>query len=116
LCHSIGGGESLTLNSANNYTYQIPWEAYSRLHLSLQTNETVELYSNSEYLCNCTNYEFIIEPNDYILVTLKSNSPVTGRFTAWQETPIEKQALGITILIVGLIGMGISIIALKKLT
>ena len=111
-----GGGESITLDSANNYTYKIHWEAYSRLHLTLQTNGTVELYSNSEYLGNCTTYDFIIEPNDYILVTLKSNSSVTGRFTAWQETPLEKQALGFTILIVSLIGIGISIIALKKLS
>ena len=111
-----GSGESVTLDSANNYTYQIPWEAYSRLHLTLQTNGTVEVYLNNEYLCDCTSYEFIIEPDDYIFVTLKSNSPVTGSFTAWQETPLEKQGLGVTLLLTGLIGTGISISALKKLT
>ena len=109
-----GGGEPVTLNSANNYSCQIPWEAYSRLHLTLQTNETVELYSNGEYLCDCTSYEFIIEPDDYILITLKSNSSVSGRFTAWQETPLEKQALGFAILLVGLAGIGISIILMKR--
>jgi hypothetical protein len=109
-----GGGEMVTLNSANNYSQQIPWEANSRLHLTLQTNETVELYSNGEYLCNCISYEFIIEPDDYILVTLESHSAVSGRFTAWQETPLEKQAVGFVILLVGLTGIGISIIALKS--
>jgi len=109
-----GGGEPVTLNSANNNSCQIPWEAYSRLHLTLQTNETVELYSNGEYLCDCTSYEFIIEPDDYILITLKSNSSVSGRFTAWQETPLEKQALGFAILLVGLAGIGISIIVMKR--
>jgi hypothetical protein len=109
-----GGGEPITLNTANNYTYQIPWEAYSRLHLSLQTNGTVDLYSNSKYLCKCTSYDFIIEPDDYILVTLKSDFSVSGRFTAWQETPIDKQALGFAILVVGFTGLGISVIALKS--
>ncbi len=109
-----GAGESVTLNPANSYTYQIPWEAYSRLHLTLQTNEAVDLYSNREYLCNCKSYEFILEPDDYILLNLKSDSSVSGRFTAWQEIPIEKQALGFVLLLVGLTGMGISVIGLKS--
>jgi hypothetical protein len=74
-----GGGESVTLTSANNYSQRIPWEANSRLHLSLQTNETVELYSNCEYLCDCTSYEFNLEPGKYILVMLNSDSSVSGR-------------------------------------
>jgi hypothetical protein len=108
-----GGGESVALNSANNYSQQIPWEANFRLHLTLQTNETVEVYSNGEYLCDCTSYEFLIGPGDYILVMLKSNSSVSGRFTAWQETPLEKQALGFALILVGLVGIGVSIIALS---
>jgi hypothetical protein len=77
-----GGGEGFTLDSANNYTSQIPWEAYSRLHLTLQTNDTTNLYSNGDYICDCTSYDLIIEPGDHVLILLKSNSPVTGRFTA----------------------------------
>ncbi|NIU82416.1 MAG: hypothetical protein GWN64_02810, partial [Candidatus Thorarchaeota archaeon] len=109
-----GGGERATLNSANNYTSQIPWEAYSRLHLTLQTNDTVKLYSNGDYICDCTSYDFIIEPGDYVLILLKSSSPVSGRFTAWQEIPLEKQLLGLSLLLVGLAGIGISTIILKK--
>jgi len=108
-----GGGENVTLNSANNYTSQIPWEAYSRLHLTLQTNDTVKLYSNGDYICDCTSYDFIIESGDYILILLKSSSPVSGRFTAWQETPLEKQLLGLSLLLVGLAGIGISAIIYK---
>jgi hypothetical protein len=109
-----GGGERVTLNSANNYTCQIPWEACSRLHLTFQTNDTVKLYSNGDYLCDCTSYEFILEPSEYVLILLKSSSPVSGKFTAWQEIPLEKQLLGLSILLVGLAGIGISAILLKK--
>ncbi len=109
-----GGGERVTLNSANNYTTQIPWDAYSRLHLTLQTNDTVKLYSNGDYLCDCTSYEFILEPDEYVLILLKSSSPVSGRFTAWQEIPLEKQLLGLSVFLVGLAGIGILGILLKK--
>jgi hypothetical protein len=109
-----GGGERFTLNSANNYTTQIPWDAYSRLHLTLQTNDTVKLYSNGDYLCDCTSYEFILEPDESVLILLKSSSPVSGRFTAWQEIPLEKQLLGLSVLLVGLAGIGILAILLKK--
>lgn len=109
-----GSGESVTLHSANNYSQQIPWEAYSRLHLTLQTNETVELYSNGEYLCNCTSYEFNLEPGEHTLIMLKSNSSVSGRFTGWQETPLEKQALGFATLLVGVAGISILITVMKR--
>jgi hypothetical protein len=109
-----GGGERVTLNAANNYTSQIPWEAYSRLHLTLQTNDTVKLYANSDYLCDCTSYDFIIEPGDSILILLKSSAPVSGRFAAWQEIPSEKQLLGLSLLSGGLAGIGMSTIILGK--
>jgi len=97
-----GGGEGFTLNSANNYTSQIPWDAYSRLHLTLQTNDTIKLYSNGDYICDCTSYDLIIKPGDHVLILLKSNSPVSGRFTAWQEIPLERQVLGLSVLSAGL--------------
>lgn len=109
-----GGGEGVTLNAANDYTSQIPWEAYSRLHLTLQTNDTVRLYANGDYICDCTSYDFIIEPGDSILILLKSSAPVSGRFTAWQEIPLEKQLLGLFLLSVGLSGIGISTIISRK--
>ena len=114
LVPSYGSGERFTLEPANNYTYQIPWQAKSRLHLTFQANETVELYSNSEYVCDCTSYEFTIEPDDYVLIQMKSSSPVSGMFTAWQETPLEKQLLALTLLSAGVAGIAMSIIPLKK--
>ena len=109
-----GGGEGVTLTAANDYTAQIPWEAYARLHLTLQTNGTVKLHADGEYLGAWTRYEFLIEPGDYLLVRLTSSVPVAGRFTAWQETPFEKQLVGLSLLVVGLAGTGISTIALRK--
>ena len=114
LVPSYGSGERFTLESANNYTYQIPWQAKSRLHLTLQANDTVELYSNSEYVCDCTSYEFTIEPDDYVLIQMKSSSPVSGMFTAWQETPLEKQLLALTLLSAGLAGIAISVLSIRK--
>jgi hypothetical protein len=114
LVPSYGSGERFTLEPANNYTYQIPWQAKSRLHLTFQANETVQLYSNSGYICDCTSYEFTIEPDDYVLIQMKASSPVLGMFTAWQETPLERQLLALTLLSVGLAGMAMSIIVMKK--
>lgn len=108
-----GSGEPIIPNLANDYTQQVPWEADSRLHLSVYTNETVELYLNGEYLGDFTSYKFDLETDEYILVRLKSDSPVLGRFTAWQEIPCEKQALGFAILLVGLVGLGLSITAMR---
>jgi hypothetical protein len=109
LVPSYGGGERFTLSEAENYSFQIPWSAYSRLHLALQTNGTVKLYVDGEYMCDCTSYDFVVEPGEQILILLKSDAPVSGMFTAWQETPFERQILALTLVIVGLFGIGILI-------
>ena len=114
LVPGYGGGEPFTLNIDNNYTYQIPWQAYTRLHLTFKTDNTVELSSNGEYLCNCTSYNFIIEPGDTLLILMKSNTPVSGRFKAWQEIPPERQTLGAIIVLVGLSGLGFILYLIKK--
>ena len=103
-----GGGEGFTLSEANDFTVQIPWEARSRLHLSLQANDTIELYMDGDYVCDCSFYELVIESGDYALLLLKSNSPVNGMFTARQEIPLEKQLSAIVILSAGLIGVATS--------
>jgi hypothetical protein len=104
-----GGGERFTLSEANNFTFQIPWSAYSRLHLALQANITVELYIDGSLVCNCSRYEFVIECGGEALILLKSDSPVNGMFTARQEIPLEKQLSAIVILSAGLIGTTMSI-------
>ena len=114
LVPSYGGGERISLNSYNNYTFQIPWSANSRLHLSFQTDKTVNLYLDGNYLGDFTSYNFIIEPGDIALIKLEANSDVSGMFKARQEIPVEKQQLAIITILVGLIGATTSIISIKK--
>ena len=104
-----GSGERFWLSEANNFTFQIPWSAYSRLHLTLQANDTVELYRDDNYVCVCSHYELVIESRDEAFILLKSNSPVNGMFTARQEIPLEKQILAFIMLFAGIVGLVISI-------
>lgn len=109
-----GGGERFSLSEANDYTFQIPWDAYSRLHITLQANEIVELYINDEYTSSCTHYDLVIEPGDSAWILLKSHSPVSGKFTAWQEVPFEKQMFAYSIISTGLIAVVLSIKIKRK--
>ena len=104
LMPSYGGGERFTLSEAENYSFQMPWLAYSRLHLALQSNDIVKLYVDSEYMCDCTSYDFVVEQGEQVLILLKSDAPVSGMFTAWQEIPFERQVLALTLVIVGCSG------------
>ena len=109
LIPGYGGGERFTLTRANNYTFQIPWFAYSRLHLTLQTNDTVKLYVDDEHVRDCLQYDLVIDPGEEALIVLKSSSSVSGMFTAWQETPLERQMLASSLLLVGLVGTVITL-------
>ena len=104
-----GGGERFWLGEDNNFTFQIPWSAFSRLHLTLQANDTVELYRDGNHVCVCSHYELVIERGDEALILLKSSSPVNGMFTAKQEIPLEKQLLAFIMLLAGIIGLVLSI-------
>jgi len=98
-----GGGERFNLSKANDYIFQIPWTAYTRLHLSLQANDTVTLYIDSEHICECTHHDLIIESGEYVLVMLRSESPVSGTFTARQEIPLERQLIAFILLIINIL-------------
>jgi len=104
-----GGGEGFTLGEYNDYSDQLPWSAYSRLHLFLQANDTVELYRDGEYVCDCVEHELVLERGDSVLLALRSSAPVTGRFTARQEIPLERQLLAFVMVLAGLVGLAISI-------
>lgn len=93
LIAGYGGGERFTLTRAKNYTCQIPWFAFSRLHLTLQTNDTVKLYGDDEHVCDCIQYDLIVEPGEEALIMLKSSSSVSDMFIAWQQIPFEKQRI-----------------------
>lgn len=100
-----GGSEKFRLGEANNFTFQMSWSAFSRLHLTLQANDTVKLYRDGNYVCVCSYYAFAIESGYEASILLKSTSSVNGVFTARQEIPLEKQLLAFTMLIAGLFGL-----------
>jgi len=114
LIPGYGGGERFSLVKANNYTFQIPWFAHSRLHLTLQANDTVRLYVDDEYVCDCSQYYFVIEPGEEALIVLKSSSPVLGMFMAWQEIPQEREMLASSILLIGFVGTVITLTKRKE--
>ena len=107
LIPGYGGGERFSLTNENNHSFQIPWFAHSRLHLTLQANDTVELHVDGEYVGDYTHYDFVIEPGREVPVLLKSSSTVSGMFTARQEIPLEKQVLALGLLLTGLSGTAI---------
>ena len=111
-----GGGEGFTLGEHNYYSAQLPWSAYSRLHLSLQANDTIELYRDGDYVCDCVQYELVLERGEDVMLMMKSNSPVRGFFTARQEIPLENQLLAFILLSAGLIGVAISFRIRRKMS
>lgn len=112
LVPSHGAGEPFTLGPGSNY--QIPWYAEGRLHLAFEANGTVKLYLDDVYVCDCTSYEFVIEPGDTVLVQMTSDSAVSGMFSAWQEVPFEKQLLALSLLSVGIAGITMLVISIRK--
>ena len=74
LIPGYGGGERFSLTKINNYTFQIPWFAYSRLHLTFQANDTVKLYVDDDYVCDCSQHDLAIEPGEEALIVLKSTN------------------------------------------
>jgi hypothetical protein len=109
LVPNYGGGERFTLGGHNDYTLQMPWHAYTRLHVALQANDTVEFCIDGEHACNCTRYEFSVEAGERALVLLRSDSPVSGAFTAWQETPIQNWVLALFLILTGVAGAMMSL-------
>ena len=105
-----GGGERFWLDETNNFAFQIPWSAFSRLYLTLQANDTIELYKDGDFVCDCSHSELVIESGDEAFILLKSNSPVNGMFTARQDIPLEKQLLAFIMLSAGLFGLTQSIV------
>ena len=99
LVPSYGAGERFSFGAGS--TYQIPWRGDGRLHLAFSASETVKLYLDGEYVCDCTSHEFNIAPGDTVHVQMTSDSAVSGMFTAWQEPPLEKQLLAVALLLAG---------------
>ena len=86
-----GGGESFGVAEYNNFQYQIPWRATNYpLHLTMTTNDTVDIYVDGTYITSGSYYELTVEPETSVLILLKSSSPVSGHFTAHFEIPKER--------------------------
>ena len=100
-----GGGERFYLDSYNNFTDQFPFYANSKLHIIMNANDTVQISINNENVFNGTNYEVEIEPNIEVLMKLKSISPVNGRFTLRQETPLFMGIFSIGLLLIGIVSI-----------
>ncbi len=109
LVPGYGGGEPFLLTSYNNYTDTFPWFSDSKLHLTIKANNTIQINIDGENVYNGTYYKLSIDPDEYILIMLKSSSPVAGRFEAWQEPPWVMQLSAIGLLFAGLITISLSI-------
>ncbi len=107
-----GSGEKFSFGPG--YTYQIPWHADGELHLAFQASAEVKLYLDGDYVGECAGYEFTVKPGNDVLVQMTSDSAVSGMFTAWQEPPLEKQALALSLLAIGLAGIVLSIWVMRK--
>lgn len=108
LIPSYGGGEPFYLDARNNYSAQFPWSANSRLHITIKANNTVDIYMDGSYVYSGTYYELTIEPKAEVMIMLKSNSSVSGRFTARQEIPWEMRVVAFGLLFLGLVAITLS--------
>ena len=114
LVPTYGGGERFYLDDYNNYTTQFPFFANTRLFIIMNANDTVQIYINNEIVCNGTYYEVEIEPNEKVLMILTSISPVNGRFTLRQETPIFMGIFSIGLFLIGVISIFLNWYCFKK--
>ena len=103
LVPGYGAGEPFQLDEYNNYTTHFPWYAKTRLHLTIKANDSVQIIIAENLVHNGSFYELTIEPNEVRLITLISNSSVSGRFSAWQEVPWERQVGALGFLAIGIV-------------
>ncbi len=111
-----GGGEQFYLDTYNNYTQQFPFFTNTKLHIIMNANDTVQISIHNENVLNGTYYETEIAPNTDVLMILKSTSPVIGRFTLRQETPVFLGIFSIGLFIIGVISLSVNLYFFKKKT
>lgn len=114
LIPGYGGGEPFYLDSYNNYTTYFPWHANTRLNLKIEANNTIQIYIDEINAYNGTKYEITIEPKNSVLIKLKSDYPVEGRFTARQEIPWVMKVGSFGLLCIGIISTGLSALLLIR--
>jgi hypothetical protein len=109
-----GGGEQFYLEDYNNYTVQFPFFTNSRLHVIMNANDTVQISINSEIVFTGTYYEVDLDPNTEVLMILQSNSPVDGRFTLRQETPVFMAVFSVGCFLLGILSISMNWYYFKK--
>ena len=109
-----GGGEQFYLDDYNNYTAYFPFHADTRLSIIMNANDTVQISMDNENVLNGTYYDVEIESDSEILMILKSNSPVNGRFTLRQETPLFLNVLSIGFLSISVISVFMNLYYVRK--
>lgn len=87
LVPGYGRTERFNLTEYNNYNTQFPYYANSRLHITIEANNTMNIFIDENFVHNGIFYKLTVEPKEYILIKLNSSSSVSGRFLAWQEPP-----------------------------
>jgi len=109
-----GGGEQIYLDNYNNYTQQFPFFTNTKLHIIMNANDTVQISIDDEIVHNGTYYETEIGPDIDILMILKSTSPVMGRFTLRQGTPVFLGIFSIGLFLIGVISLSVNWYFFKK--
>ena len=111
-----GGGENLYLDNHNNFTAHFPFITNSRLHIAVNANDTIQISINGEIVHTGTYYELEIEYSEEILMSLESFSPVSGRLTLRQDTPVFLIIFSFGCLVIGIISIFINWFFFQKKT
>ena len=103
LVPTYGAGESFQLTSYNSYTTQFPWYSKTRIHLTIEANDSMRIFIDGISVFNGSFYKTSIEPKNQALITLQSVTPVSGRFLAWQEPSWSLKIISNCIFLLGLV-------------
>ena len=103
LVPGYGAGEPFQLNSYNSYTTQFPWYSKTRIHLTIEANDSMQIFVDGISVFNGSFYKISIEPQNQTLIKLQSVTPVSGKFLAWQEPSWSLQVISCCIFLLGLV-------------
>lgn len=113
LVPSYGAGEPFNLTNSNNYTFQLPLYSNSRIHLTIEANNSVLVFIDGIFVHNGSNYVTSIEPQSRIVIKVQATSAVSGKFLAHQEPIWFMELISIGTFLFGLVSV-ISVLALDK--
>jgi len=103
LVPGYGAGEPFHLTSYNNYTTQFPWYSKTRIHLTIEANDSMQIFVDGISVFNGSFYKISIEPQNQTLIKLQSVTSVSGKFLAWQEPSWLMQIISSCIFLLGFV-------------